>query len=330
MVNNPLAIATCSLGLHPSHTLELKIQGAADAGFAGIELFYSDLQQYAQTHAQSVVDAASDVKELCNNAGLRIVTFGPFMNFEGCPAPLETRLKDAREWVHIARALGTGIIRVPSAIDERAVEDEDVIVAELRTLCALGAEDGDLISFAYEALSYGVHAALWEDSLRLAILVDRTNFGLCLDTFHVCARVWANPQTRSGRIPGGNMALRASMERFAKECPMDKVFIIQLGDAEKMDPPILPGHPAYQEGRDVAATWAAYGRLFPLEQDRGAYLPLVDILKVWLVEKGWHGWVSLEIFHREMKEEYMGPETAARRGIESWKNLINSLGSAAS
>ncbi|TFK55959.1 putative AP endonuclease, family 2 [Heliocybe sulcata] len=330
IVNNPIAIATCSLGLHPSHTLRLKIQSAANAGFGGIELFYSDLQEHARAHGKSLVHAASEVQELCNSVGLDIVTFGPFMNFEGCPSPPENRLKEAQEWIDIARALGTGIIRVPSAIDDRAVEDEEVIVAELRMLCALGAEGGATISFAYESLSYGVHAALWEDSLRLANLVDRSNFGLCLDTYHVCARVWGTPQTRSGRLPGGNAALRASMERFAKECPMDKVFIVQLGDAEKMDPPILPGHPAYQEGRDVAATWGAYGRLFPLEHDRGAYLPMMDILKVWLIQKGWHGWVSLEVFHREMKEESMGPDILARRGIESWKKLRKLLASSAS
>ncbi|EPQ59453.1 xylose isomerase-like protein [Gloeophyllum trabeum ATCC 11539] len=323
---NRLAIATCSLGLHPSHTLPLKIQSAASAGFAGIELFYSDLQQYAQDSAKSLLDAALQVKELCSKEGITIVTFGPMTNFEGCLSPLSSRLKVASEWIAIARVLETTVIRIPSATDENASGDEDLIITELRALCALGAEGGNPISFAYESLSYGTHAALWEDSLRLAQLVDRPNFGLCLDTFHVCARVWANPQTSSGKIPGGTAALGASLKRFVKECPMDKVFIVQLSDAERMDPPILPGHAAYEEGKDAVACWSGYGRLFPLEEEKGIYLPVVDVAKTWLVDKAWGGWISLEVFHREMKEQSMGPGVLARRGMQSWERLRKSIG----
>ena len=59
---------------------------------------------------------------------------------------------------------------------------------------------------------------------------------------------------------------------------------IQLSDAEKMSPPILPGHPAYQETKDETHSWCTYGRLFPLETEKGAYLPIEGLSRAWLVD----------------------------------------------
>jgi hypothetical protein len=42
MLMNKLAIATTSLGQHPSHALEHKITVAARAGYQGIEVVLSD------------------------------------------------------------------------------------------------------------------------------------------------------------------------------------------------------------------------------------------------------------------------------------------------
>jgi hypothetical protein len=46
-----------------------------------------------------------------------------------------------------------------------------------------------------------------------------------------------------------------------------------------------------------------------------------DICYAWLVKSGWTGWVSMEIFHREMKIAEKTPEHWAARGRISWKRL---------
>ena len=52
MLPHKLTIATVSLGWHPSHKLDRKIEAAAAHGFTGIELVHSDLVKVAQEAEQ--------------------------------------------------------------------------------------------------------------------------------------------------------------------------------------------------------------------------------------------------------------------------------------
>ncbi|RVX70911.1 hypothetical protein B0A52_06068 [Exophiala mesophila] len=316
-----LAISSVSLGWHASHTLERKISAVQAAGYQGIELFITDFDAYVKTHGVSRIEGACRIKQLCADHHIEILCFGSFDNFEGQPSPLQDRLDTASEWLEIANTLGTTVIQIPSNDNKEAIGDINVIVSELRALADLGAHQSPAITFAYEALAWGTHVADWEESLRIVQLVDRANFGLCLDTYHVVSRLWADPRSKSGIRAGGNAALRASIDRFNQYCPPDKIVYIQLSDAEKLSPPLLPGHPAYDDDKDGPHAWCSYGRLFPLEMDEKAYFPMRDICHAWLVQSGWSGWVSMEIFHRKMKEEAAGPEVWAERGRKSWEAL---------
>lgn len=329
VIQNPLAIASVSLGWHEAHTLERKLQAASRAGMKGIELVWSDLQRFAASHSLSTFDAAVEVKQICQREGLTILVLCPFENFEGMlDPPLEKRLEVAKHWIDIARAAGTSIIQIPSTYDQNSTGDEDVIVHELRALAELGAESGPIISFAYEAIAWGVHVAYWEDSLRIAKLVDRPNFGVCLDTYHIFARLWADPHAPFGKLPGAEMALQATTARLLATCPNEKILYLQLSDAERQEQLMFPGHPAHQDGHDPTETWCLYGRLFLLDTERGGYFPLVDFCKALLVDKGWHGWVSMEIFHRTMHEEESSPEKWARDGVKSWERLKTAISTA--
>jgi sugar phosphate isomerase/epimerase len=322
------ALPTISMGWHSSHTLERKIHAAANQGFDGIELCWDDFNKFASAHALSRTDAAALIRDLCKQNKIKIAVWQPFMNFEGSKRPLSERLEEAREWITLARILETDIIQVASNYEIDSAGDEDTIVSELRMLADLGSqhtEHESMIYFAYEALSWGSHVALWETSLHIVNLVDRPNFGLCLDTYHVLARIWADPRSLSGKLPGADFALRASLYRFLETCPVDRIFYMQLSDAEKLDPPLLPGHPAFEADKDPSILWCLYGRLFPFESEKGAYLPMPDILRVWLREKEWHGWVSLETFHREEKQESVGPEVWAERGKRSLARIQECL-----
>jgi sugar phosphate isomerase/epimerase len=326
MERQKLAICSLSLGWDPSHILERKVSAIKAAGFQGIEMFMAEIDfSYAKAHNISRIEAARGIRKLCAEHGIEIVNLAAFSKFEGQPSPLEDRLKVAKEWLAVAKELGTTVIQIPSNDSKEAIGDEDVIVSDLRALADLGLREDPPVSFAYEALAWSTHVADWEESLRIVQLVDRTNFGLCLDTFHVLSRLWADPRAHSGLRAGGNSALRASLQRFRDICPKEKIIYMQLSDAEKLSPPLLPGHPAYNEEWDGPHSWNNYGRLFPLESDKGAYLPMEEISRAWLVNSGWTGWVSMEIFHRDLKEVAKGPEYWAQRGRQSWDRLIHVL-----
>ena len=330
-MNHKISISTISLGWHDSHTLPRKLAAASAAGFQGVEVFITDLVGHARTQNISQLEAANEVKILCAQNHLEIVCLGSFDNFEGdARRPLRTRLTIAETWIAQAHELGTNVIQIPSNDDKDAVGDMAVIISELQELAELGLQAKPPIKFAYEALGWGTHVADWEESLRVVEVVDRPNFGLCLDTYHVLARLWADPRAYSGRRPGGDAALQASLNRFLTRFKHDekfrhKIIYIQLSDAERVDPPILPGHAAYNENKDGVHSWCTYGRLFPLETEKGAYLPMEGISRTWLKESGWKGWVSMEIFHRDMKREESGPEEWATRGRESWDRLLAAI-----
>mgnify|MGYP004716885629 CR=1 FL=1 len=165
----------------------------------------------------------------------------------------------------------------------------------------------------------------WEESLRIVNIVNRPNFGLCLDTYHVLARVWADPRNKSGVRPGAAAALRDTIQRFRDTCPAEKIVYIQLCDGEFMDPPFSPSHSAHNDEHDVLFHWCMWGRVFPLEVEAGAYFPLEEILRAWLIERGWKGWVSMETFHRTMYDEDQVPDVWAKRAVLSWDRITNLL-----
>ena len=325
ITDHQLAIATISLGWHECHTLESKLAAVKQAGIPGIELCDYDLNRYAESHNLNRIEAAEQIGHQCKDHGLIIIAYPSFEQFEGQPTPLDDRLRKAEEWCEISRRLGTDMIQVPSNTNLNASGDEATIVAELQALADVGLRYNPPILFAYEALGWGTNVADWEESLRMVQLVDMSNFGLCLDTYHVLARLWADPSVRSGRRAAGDSAVRDSLQRFATSCPIDKIFYVQLSDGELADPPILPGHVAYSEDKHLLSSWCMHGRIFPLEAEYGAYLPMKDILLTWLLESGWKGWVSMEVFHYSMDEESQGPKVWTDRATESWSRVLELL-----
>ncbi|KPI35638.1 3-dehydroshikimate dehydratase [Cyphellophora attinorum] len=324
-MNNQLAVATISLGWHECHTLESKLEAIKQSGIQGIELCDYDLTRYASHHRLDRKKAAELIGELCKDLKLTVVAYASFEKFEGQLKPLNERLEKAQEWCDIAARLGMDMIQVSSNTDPEANGDEAVIVSDLRSLAELGQCHEPPIRFAYEALAFGVHVADWEESLRIVKLVDQKNFGLCLDTYHVLGRLWADPSSHSGKRPGGDAAMRDTLQRFRDLCPPERIFYIQLSDGEFANPPILPGHVAYDRDTELLFSWCLYGRIFPLEREYGAYLPMEDILRTWLVESGWTGWVSMEVFHHSMREETAGPTSWTVRAVLSWDRVQKML-----
>lgn len=103
MFENKLAIASISLGQHPAHPLPSKIPSAAQTEIQGIEIVFRDLGQHAAIERVSLRDEAADVKHLCAQASLQIISFAAFENFERNRSPLSERLEKARQWLDIAQ-----------------------------------------------------------------------------------------------------------------------------------------------------------------------------------------------------------------------------------
>jgi sugar phosphate isomerase/epimerase len=325
MLSNKLAIASLSLGQHPSHRLDQKIKVAAEAGYKGIEIVYFELEAFSKSQAISIFEGAEKIRALCQGLNLGIVSLAPFDNYEGDPSPLSDRLSKATHWVGVARALRATYIQIPSNFKSDAIGDRNTVISELQQLADIGSAEQPVISIAYEYLSWGTHCSTWETALQYVNQVDRPNFGLCLDTFHEATKLWGDLFAPSGRFPDSDEVLRNSLDRFLANCPVEKIFFIQLSDGERFEPPFSKDHPWYVEGEAPQFTWSKHARPFPFEHDKGAYLPVYEIAEAWIRATGFKGWVSLEIFDRRMRDSDSRLETAAKRGIESWKTLLEKV-----
>lgn len=320
-LSNKLGLSTSSLGLHTSHTLDQKIRAAVQYRFDGIEVVYGDLEAYSNLNNISICAGAEKIRQLCENNRLSIIALVPFENFEGAKTPLQDRLAVAALWIEIARVLRATYIQVPAQYNPDCIGDECMIVSELQKLADLASAATPVISIAYEPMSWSIHYSTWESSLRLAELVNRPNFGICLDTFHVITKLWANPFEPSGQYPNGPQDLAESLCRAVTQLPMDKVSYVQLSDGERFDPPFSKAHPWYVEGEAPEFTWSKHGRPFPLETEYGGYLPVHEAVQTWLVDKKFTGWVSFESFDRRMRDASFKPEAGAARARNSWNKL---------
>lgn len=306
---------------------------AAAHGFEGIELFYDDLDCYAtRTFNGDHLEAARQTRRLCERLGLTIICLQPFSMYEGLLDRAESdRLVSEKlsKWFRLAQALGTDLIQVPSNFlgpdpttgAPRTTDDRAIIVRDLQRLADLGAGAG--FRFVYEALCFGNHINTWEASWEVVRDVNRPNFGLCLDSFNIAGRVYADPASPTGRTPNAAADLAASLDRLrnAKIDPA-KIFYVQLVDGERLSAPLDEKHPFHVPGQPARMSWSRNARLFPFEEARGGYLPILDIARVIFDDIGFRGWVSLELFSRTLADpDPFTPTEHARRGIESYRKM---------
>lgn len=137
----------------------------------------------------------------------------------------------------------------------------------------------------------------WQHSWNIVQKVDRSNFGLVLDAFHIAGYEFADPTTPGGVRPDGESRLKASLTELVKEIPGDRVFYTQLVDAERLDPPLVAlnseegsASPYYVKGQQPRMSWSRNCRLFPYEEDRGGYMPIEQVCRAFLAI-GFEGWI---------------------------------------
>lgn len=323
-----------SLGrCYAGHSLEDKLFMAAKHGLEGIELFYEDLADYATSQSASdLLAAAASIRGLCNSLHLEVICLQPFMHYEGLldRQRHNERIQEMKLWMKLAHVLRTDIIQVPSSFLSRdqISPDVDLIVSDLRGIADLGIQQTPVIRFAYESLCWGTYVDKWEACWDIVQRVDRSNFGICLDSFNILGRIYADPTSDTRKTPQAEQEVRESIQRLVERIKphKEKIFFIQIVDAEWLEQPLAPGHPFYNAEQPSRMSWSRNCRLFYGESEHGAYLPVRDVAHAIIKDIGYDGWVSMELFNRIMNErDPRIVEELAERAAISWDRMVADL-----
>jgi 4-hydroxyphenylpyruvate dioxygenase len=239
------AIATVCL----SGTLTEKIEAIAAAQFKGVEIFENDLLSFNGTPAEA--------RRMIEGLGLETITFQPFRDFEGMPEPQRSKVfARAERKFDVMQELGCDLLMVCSNVSPDSLGGIERAAADFHELGERAAKRG--LRVAFEALSWGRHIHDYRDSWEVVRRANHPAVGLVLDSFHVLAR-------------GTDLSAIRSI-------PSDKIFLVQMADAPKLDMDYL--------------SWSRHYRCFPGQGD----LPIDAFMDV-LGATGFDGLLSLEIFN---------------------------------
>ncbi|RYP84400.1 hypothetical protein DL769_001189 [Monosporascus sp. CRB-8-3] len=305
-------------------------------GYEGIELFHEEIVHIAKQlpggpTEHNEFQATHIIRDLCRERRLAILCLQPFWHYEGLLDRQQhvVRLGQLSLWFRLAKALGTNTIQIPSNFlpASRLSEDGALAVADLQEAADMGLREQPPIRFVYEALCWGTRCDIWEQSWETVQAVDRPNFGLCLDTFNIAGRIYADPTSTTGRTADCDRAVAESLERLVSTVDVDKVFYVQVVDAKRLPEPLVEGHEFYDADQPPRMSWSRNCRLFYGERERGAYLPITQISQAIFQGLGFEGWVSMELFNRRMSDEdETVPRELAHRGAIAWGKLVRDMG----
>jgi 4-hydroxyphenylpyruvate dioxygenase len=187
-----------------------KLEAIAAAGFAGVEIFESDLLSFNGT--------PRDVSRLVNSLGLRIVTFQPFRDFEGMPEPQRTRtFARAERKFDLMGELGCDLMMICSNVAPDSQGGIERAAADFHELGERARKRG--IRVGFEALAWGRHISDYRDAWEVVRRADHPAVGLTLDSFHILAR-----KTDLGAI---------------RSVPRDKIALVQLADAPWLEMDVI-------------------------------------------------------------------------------------------
>jgi 4-hydroxyphenylpyruvate dioxygenase len=143
------------------------------------------------------------------------------------------------------------------------------------------------------------------------------------------AREYANPYSASG-LQRGPVQSAAFLKRHLAELmatvPGDKIYLFQIADAG-LPAPSSPAStpPSLESGIPRLQPWSRNCRLFPLETERGAFLPVPQYAAA-VLQTGYSGDLSLEVFNASLSETGIQvPIEHAERGYCALKKLDASL-----
>lgn len=237
-------------------------------------------------------------------------------------------MDELKLWFEICHILGTDIIQIPCTFQtEGMTGDINIVAQDFREIADLGAKQNPPFRFAFENLCFGTYFDTWKKAWSVVKAVDRPNFGLCLDTYNIAGREFADPLSPDGKCENAEHSFKESIKQMAREIDVKKVFYVQVVDGERLHAPLDSNHPFHVDGQRPRMSWSRNARLFICEEERGGYLPVVDVLRAITEGLGYKGWISMELFNRSLNEkgEHV-PKEHAERAVESWRRLEKRMG----
>ncbi|HEY5899348.1 MAG TPA: sugar phosphate isomerase/epimerase family protein [Burkholderiales bacterium] len=241
-------------------SLQAKLAAMRAAGFTQVMLNAGDVVGHEGGEKAGVAAV--------RNSGLRVTGFQVLRDFEGLSGHLHAYKVDvAKAMIEMCSALGSRVLLACSSASAHAAGDFELLKNDLRKLAMLAVPFG--IRVAYEALSWGRYVNHVDDAWALVQDADRSNLGLCLDSYHVIA----------------NRGEPAVLE----EIDPAKVFLVQLSDF------------LWQETRspEDRIETARHYRVFPGE---GVHSEEIAALVRRLDELGYRGDYSFEVFNDDYKQ----------------------------
>jgi len=262
---NRRSIATVSL----SGPLDEKLRAIAAAGFDTVEIFENDLLSFGAS--------PREVGQRCRDLGLQICAFQPFRDFEGMPEPQRTRgFARAERKFDLMQELQTDLLLICSSVSPASLGGIDRAADDFRALGEIAAKRS--LRVGYEALAWGRHVSDYRDAWEIVRRADHRSIGIILDSFHALA-----PKLPTGAI---------------RSIPADKIFLVQLADAPKLELDIL--------------SWSRHFRCFPGQGD----LPVLEFMDA-VAASGYAGPLSLEIFNDQFRAG-----AATRTAIDGMRSLL--------
>lgn len=232
-----------------SGTLQEKLEAIAAAGFRAVEIFENDLIAFPGSPAQ--------VKRICGDLGLSIVTCQPFRDFEGMPESRRQRVFDrAERKFDLLQELGSDLLFVCSNTSPEAQAGIDRLADDFAELGERAGRRG--LKVGYEALAWGRHIFDYRDAWEIVRRANRPEVGIVLDSFHILSRKL--DVSAIGAIP------------------RDRIAMVQMADAPLLQMDYL--------------SWSRHWRCLPGQGD----LDLAAFMRA-LASTGYDGVLSLEIFN---------------------------------
>lgn len=141
-------------------------------------------------------------------------------------------------------------------------------------------------------MCWGTHVYAWQQSWDLVSCVDRPNFGLVLDTFHIAGWDFADPFLPSFERVDGDERLENSLEELKRIDPA-KIFFVQVADGARPEKPITStsDSPYYDPALPSRMSWSRHCRVYPFEEGAGGgFLPIEPILEA-IIGTGFQGYM---------------------------------------
>jgi sugar phosphate isomerase/epimerase len=263
-------------------SLEAKLRAIRAAGFTQVMLNSGDIVGHP--------DGAGAAMSAVRASGLRCTGFQVLRDFEGLSGHLHAYKVDvAKAMLEMCSGLGAPVLLACSSTSAHAVGEREALVNDLRKLAMLAVPLG--IRVAYEALSWGRHVNLLPQAWDIVQEADRSNLGLCIDSYHAIA----------------NRGEPVAVE----DIQPDKIFLVQLSD-------FLWHETRTPEDRIETAR---HYRVFPGE---GVHSEQIAALVRKLHGMGYRGDYSFEVFNDDYKQLPL-PMVAerARRSVKWISGLIS-------